>query len=167
MVLARAGDAAHAHKMADKLSQESPLDTRMQNYSLPTIRAAIEIGKNNGVQAVQILEVAGPYELGSPSAGITSLANLYPVYLRGEAYLRAGQGQEAAAQFQKIIDHPGIVSNFLTGALARLQLGRAQAMLGERETARKSYQDFFALWKEADPDIPILHAAKAEYAKLK
>jgi serine/threonine protein kinase/Flp pilus assembly protein TadD len=167
LVLARAGDAAHAHKMADKLSQESPLNTIMQDYSLPTIRAAIEIGKNNAAQAVQILEAATPYELGTPSAGVTFLASLYPVYLRGEAYLKAGQGQAAAAEFQKLIDHPGIVNNFITGALAHLQLGRAQAMMGDKEAARKSYQDFFALWKEADPDTPIFHAAKAEYAKLK
>ena len=167
LVRARAGDAESAQKLADKLSQESPLDTKMQYYSLPTIRAASELGKNNALQAVQTLEVTRPYELGGPAPGITYLANLYPAYLRGEAYLKAGQGQAAAAEFQKVIDHPGIVSNFITGALAHLQLGRAQAMMGNKEAARRSYQDFFALWKEADTDLPILHAAKAEYAKLK
>jgi hypothetical protein len=91
---------------------------------------------------------------------------LYPVYVRGEAYLEAGQGQPAAAEFQKLIDHRGIVQNFVLGALAHLQLGRARALSGDKESARKGYQDFFALWKDADPDIPILKEAKAEYAKL-
>jgi hypothetical protein len=86
--------------------------------------------------------------------------------VRGEAYLGAGQGQQAAAEFQKLIDHPGIVQNFVLGALAHLQLGRARALSGDKEGARKNYQDFFALWKDADPDIPILKEAKAEYAKL-
>jgi serine/threonine protein kinase/DNA-binding winged helix-turn-helix (wHTH) protein/tetratricopeptide (TPR) repeat protein len=167
LALARAGDAAHAQKLADKLSEESPLDTMMQNYSLPSIRAAIEIGKNKPAEAVQILEVAAPYELGGPSAGMTSSqGSLYPVYIRGLAYLKAGQGAKARAEFQKVLDHPGIVGNFVLGALAHLQLGRARAMMGEKETARKSYEDFFALWKDADADIPILHEAKAEYAKL-
>jgi serine/threonine protein kinase/Flp pilus assembly protein TadD len=166
LALARAGDAAHAQKLADKLSEESPLDTRMQNYSLPTISAAIEIGKNKPAEAVQTLEVATPYELGGPSAGNNLLGSLYPVYVRGLAYLKAGQGAKARAEFQKVLDHPGIVGNFVLGALAHLQLGRARAMMGEKETARKSYEDFFALWKDADPDIPILHEAKTEYAKL-
>jgi serine/threonine protein kinase/tetratricopeptide (TPR) repeat protein len=166
LALACAGDAVHTRKLADKLSQESPLDTRMQDYSLPTIQAAIEIGKKNAPQAVQVLEVATPYEMGAPSAGITFLANLYPAYIRGEAYLQAGQGQQAAAEFQKLIDHPGIVNNLMIGPLSRLQLARAQVMMGDKEAARKSYQDFFALWKDADPDIPIYKQAKAEYAKL-
>ena len=166
LALARAGDVAHARKLADQLSQESPLDTRLQDYSLPTIQAAIEIGKKNAPQAVQVLEVATPYELSGPSAGITFLANLYPAYIRGEAYLQAGQGLQAAAEFQKLIDHPGIVNSFIIGPLSRLQLARAQVMMGDKEAARKSYEDFFALWKDADPDIPILKEAKAEYARL-
>ena len=105
LALARAGDAAHAHQLANKLSQESPLDTRMQTYSLPTIQAAIAIGKNDTIQALQVLEVATPYELGGPSAGGTFLSNLYPVYIRGVAYLRLGQGQQAAAEFEKMINH--------------------------------------------------------------
>ncbi len=166
LALARAGDAARARKLADKLNHDRPLDTRMQNYSLPAIRAAIELEKNDGIQAIQILQVAAPYELGSPSAGIHFLGNLYPVYIRGLAYLQTGQGQLAAAEFQKVLDHRGIIGNFVFGALAHLQLGRAQAMMGNKEAARKSYQDFLALWKDADPDVPILRAAKAEYAKL-
>jgi tetratricopeptide (TPR) repeat protein len=88
------------------------------------------------------------------------------VYIRGQAYLQAGQGQQAAVEFQKMLDHRGIIGNFALGALAHLQLGRAQAMIGDQQAARKSYQDFFALWKDADPDVPFLEQAKAEYAKL-
>ena len=162
LTLARAGEAAQAGKLATKLNQEFPLDTMMQNYSLPTIQAAIDLAKNDPRGAIQILQVTTPYELGSASFG-----SLYPVYVRGLAYLKAGQGQQAAAEFQKMLDHRGIAGNFVLGALAHLQLGRAQAMMVDKEAARKSYQDFFALWKDADPDIPVLHAAKAEYAKLK
>jgi tetratricopeptide (TPR) repeat protein len=92
--------------------------------------------------------------------------NLYPAYVRGLAYLKAGQGEQASAEFQKILDHPGIGLNFVTAALAHLQLGRAQAMMGDKGAARKSYQDFLTLWKDADPDIPIYKQAKAEYATL-
>lgn len=166
LTLARAGDPAQAEKLVDKLNQEFPLDTMMQNFLLPTIRASIELDKNHPQRAIEILRGAGPYELGSTSFGALSLGNLYPAYVRGEAYLKAGQGQEAAAEFQKLIDHRGIVANFVTGPLAHLQLGRARAMSGDKEAARKSYQDFFTLWKDADPDIPILVRAKAEYAKL-
>jgi eukaryotic-like serine/threonine-protein kinase len=102
-----------------------------------------------------------PYELGFGSFG-----DLYPAYVRGQAYLRAGQGGLAAVEFQKMLDHPGIVGNFVTGALAHVQLGRAQGMMGDKDAARKSYQDFLTLWRDADPDIPIYKQAKAEYAKL-
>ncbi len=135
----------------------------MQNYSLPAIRAAIELEKNNPGKAIEIVRTVTPYELGFAWTG----GNLFPAYLRGEAYLKAGQPREAAAEFQKIIDHPGIVLNFVTGALARLQLGRAQVMMGDKDAARKSYQDFLTLWQDADPDIPIYKQAKAEYAWLK
>ena len=162
LTLARAGEVAQAGRLAAKLNQEFPLDTMMQNYSLPTVQAAIELKKNNARGAIQIVQGASPYELGSASFG-----SLYPVYVRGLAYLKLGQGQAAAAEFQKMLDHRGIVGNFVLGALAHLQLGRAQAMMGDKEAARNSYQNFFALWKDADPDIPILHAAKVEYAELK
>ncbi len=159
--LARSGNLAEAEKLADELSQENPQATIMQDYSLPTIRAAIELQKNNPAQAIEILKVATPYEL-----GFGPFSSLYPAYIRGEAYLKLGQGQLAAAEFQKLIDHPGIVSNFVTGALAHLQLARAQAMAGDSTAARKSYDQFFALWKDADPDVPIYKQAKAEYARL-
>jgi hypothetical protein len=102
----------------------------------------------------------------SPLPTAQAMASLYPVYVRGEAHLEAGHGQQAAVEFQKLIDHRSILQTFVLGALAHLQLGRAKTMGGDKDGARKSYQDFFALWKDADPDIPILKEAKAEYAKL-
>ena len=107
------------------------------------------------------------YELGLPANSLYNWPNLYPVYVRGEAYLAAHQGREAAAEFQKILDHRGIVLNEPIGALAHLQLGRAYAMQGDTAKARAAYQDFLTLWKDADPDIPILLQAKAEFAKLR
>jgi tetratricopeptide (TPR) repeat protein len=166
LALARAGDAGRAQKLVDKLNHELPLDTMTQNYWLPTIRAAIELGKFNPSEVIDILKVTTPYELGSTTAGVAAFGSLYPVYIRGQAYLQAGQGQQAAVEFQKMLDHRGIIGNFALGALAHLQLGRAQAMIGDQQAARKSYQDFFALWKDADPDVPFLEQAKAEYAKL-
>ena len=166
LTLARSGDPAQAEKLANKLNREFPLDTMMQGYLLPTIRAAIELNKNHPQRAVEILQTTVPYELGFATLGVISFGNLYPAYVRGEAYLKAGQGQQAATEFQKLIKHRGIVANFVTGALAHLQLGRAQAMSGDKEAARTSYRDFFTLWKDADLDIPILAQAKAEYAKL-
>jgi hypothetical protein len=163
LALARAGDRAQAQKLLEKLNQDYSQDTLMQNYSLPTIRAAIELEGDNPAEAIDVLKAAMPYELGLPKG----FAHLYPAYVRGQAYLKAGRGQEAVAEFQKILDHPGITLNEPIGALARLQLGRAQQMMGDKQAARKSYQEFLALWKDADADIPVLHAAKAEYAKLK
>jgi len=163
LALARAGGTAQAQKMAEKLNQEFPLDTLMQNGSLPAIRAAIELRKNNPAKAVEILRTATACEFGNDLIG----GKLVPVYLRGEAYLKAGQAKEAAAEFQKIIDHPGITLNYVHGALAHLQLGRAQVMMGDKAAARKSYQDFLTLWKDADPDVPIYKQAKAEYARLR
>jgi eukaryotic-like serine/threonine-protein kinase len=163
LALARAGDVGQAEKLAHELDQALPQGTMMQNYFLPTIRASIELQRNNPAKAIEILETAVPYELG----GFGGFAALYPAYVRGEAYLKAGQGPQAAAEFKKLIEHPGIVNNFITGALANLQLGRAEALMGNKEAARKSYQDFLSLWKDADPEIPILKQAKAEYAKLR
>jgi serine/threonine protein kinase/Flp pilus assembly protein TadD len=167
IALARAGEVAQAQKLADKLSRAFPLDTRMQYFSIPAIGAAIELQTDNPAKALSILELTTPYELGGPTSGIAALANLYPAYLRGQAYLKTGQGELAAGEFRKLINHPGIVGNFVTGALAHLQLARAQAMRGDRAAARKSYQDFLTLWKGADPDIPIYKRAKGEYAKLR
>jgi eukaryotic-like serine/threonine-protein kinase len=163
MVMARTGDIPRAQKLANLLEQQFPLDTMMQNYLLPTIRAAVELQRKNPTRAIEVLNIATPYELGtSPS----SLGNLYPAYVRGQAYLDAGIPQQAEAEFQKILDHPGIVLDDVTGALAHLQLARAQAMMGDKAAARKAYQDFLTLWKDADPDIPIYKQAKLEYTKL-
>jgi eukaryotic-like serine/threonine-protein kinase len=164
LALARAGDNAQAQKLAGRISQESPRDTLLQAYWLPTIRAEMELNGGSAHQALELLQATTAYELGDPQP--LQLATLYPVYVRGRAYLKAGQGEQAAAQFQKIIDHRGLIINFPLGALAHLQLGRAYALSGSTSKARTSYQDFFALWKDADPDIPILKEAKAEYAKL-
>ena len=162
LALARAGDVAQAQKLADRIDRDFPQSTMVQNYALPVIRAAIELQKKNSAAAIETLQVALPYEMGSPSFELS----LYPAYLRGEAYLMAGQGQQAAEEFQKFLDHPGVAMNFITSALARLQLGRALALAGERAAARKSYEDFLTLWRQADPGLPILKVAKAEHEQL-
>jgi eukaryotic-like serine/threonine-protein kinase len=136
------------------------------NY-LPTLRAKLAVRKGNASEAVETLKAALPYELGRTTYSSYGWSSLYPVYVRGEAYLAAHQGKEAAAEFQKILDHRGIVLNEPIGALALLQLGRAYALDGDTAKAKTAYQEFFTLWKDADTDIPILKEANAEYAKLK
>ena len=163
LALARAGDTAAAEKLAAKLDSALPQDTLVQRYWLPTIRAAVALQRKDPSRAVELLQVASPIELGQPG-NIT--AYLCPVYLRGEAYLVLHDGKAAAGEFRKFIDHRGVVVNFPWGALARLGLARAYAMQGDSVKARSAYQDFLTLWKDADPDIPILKQAKAEYAKL-
>jgi tetratricopeptide (TPR) repeat protein len=158
--LARASDAAGAKRLADSLNRDFPQDTIMQGYWLPSIRAAIELNAKSPAKAIELLTTTAPYELGQCEP--FQLGMIYPAYLRGEAYLLAGQGKEAAAEFQKIIDHRGIVLNFPLGALAHVGLGRAYALQGDAAKARAAYQDFLTLWKDADPDIPILKQAKAE-----
>jgi serine/threonine protein kinase/tetratricopeptide (TPR) repeat protein len=167
LALARAGDSAQAAKMADDVAKRYPEDTLVNNYWLPSIRATIELGRNDAGKAIEILEAALPHELGSPTYAPVVGGMLYPIYVRGQAYLKLRQGKEAAAEFQKILDHRTIVQNFITGALAHLGLARAYALQGDTAKARAAYNDFFALWKDADPDIPILIAARSEYAKLK
>jgi serine/threonine protein kinase/tetratricopeptide (TPR) repeat protein len=164
LALARAGEASRAEAMADQLAKENPDNTALKFYWLPSIRAAVEINRNNPGRAVEILEPAVPYELGEPPQ--LYLGTLYPAYLRGEAYLQLHKGQEATAEFQKLLDHLGIVLNFPLGALAHLGLARGYALQGDTAKSRTAYQDFFALWKDADADIPVLKEAKAEYAKL-
>ena len=160
LALARAGDAARAEALANELNKRFPSDTLLQRYWLPTIRGAIELARKNPSQALEVLQSAS-YELGD--VGLWSLST---VYVRGQAYLGTRQGKEAAAEFQKILDHRSIVLNSPLGALAHLGLGRAYVLSGDTAKARAAYQDFLALWKDADPDIPILKQAKAEYAKL-
>ena len=160
--LARAGNTATAKKLIAQLDKTAFTNTLLKFYCLPTINAAMEISKGNPSQAVLNLEAAMPYELG----GTLSFPYLYPAWVRGQAYLAAHNGTAAAAEFKKLIDHPGIVLNQPTGSLAHLQLGRAYALAGDAGKARAAYEDFFIFWKDADPDIPILIAAKVEYAKL-
>jgi serine/threonine protein kinase/tetratricopeptide (TPR) repeat protein len=165
---AYAGDRVRAQALTGDLDKKFPEDTIVQFNYLPALRAKLAISEGNASEAIAMLEAALPYELGVSTSGIFSWpAALYPVYMRGEAYLAAHKGGEAAAEFQKILDHRGIVGNDSIGALAHLQIGRAYAMQGDTAKARAAYQDFLTLWKDADPDIPILMATKSEYAKLK
>jgi serine/threonine protein kinase/tetratricopeptide (TPR) repeat protein len=166
LAYALAGDATHAQSLTDDLAKRFPLDTVVQSVWLPTIHAQIETGRKNPAHSIELLQAAAPYELGMLSGSATNSC-LYPVYVRAEAYLSAQQGQLAVAEFQKILDHRGLLWNCATGALAHLGLGRAYALQGDTAKAKAAYQDFFGLWKDADADIPILIAAKAEYAKLK
>ena len=164
VALAEAGEIAAAEKLASELNAARPLDTLVQNYWVPTIRAAVELQRKNPGKAVDLLRSAGPYELGSVlNSGWVSLL---PVYVRGQAFLAQHDGKAAAGEFQKFLDHRGIVTNFPLGALARLQLARAYALQGDSAKARNAYLEFLTFWKDADPDIPILKQAKAEYAKL-
>ncbi|HZM09412.1 MAG TPA: protein kinase [Candidatus Limnocylindrales bacterium] len=164
---AYAGDDERAQKLTDNLGQSFPEATVVQFIYLPTLRAKLAVGKGKASEALETLRAALPYELGRTTYSTLAWTALYPVYARGEAYLAAHQGKEAAAEFQKILDHRGIVLNGPIGALARLQLGRACALQGDTPKAKAAYQDFLTLWKDADPDIPILKDAKAEYGKLK
>jgi tetratricopeptide (TPR) repeat protein len=159
LALAFAGDAERARTLADDLANRFPDHTIVQSYDVPTIRARLALSHDDPSGAIEILQAAVPYELSCDGA-------LYPAYVRGEAYLAAHKGKEAAAQFQKIRDHPGIVVNSPIGALAHLGLGRAYVLQGDTAKARTAYQDFLTPWKDADPDVPILKQAKAEYAKL-
>jgi serine/threonine protein kinase/tetratricopeptide (TPR) repeat protein len=165
LVFARADDYAQAVRIADDLAKRYPEDTLINDYWLPSIRATVALGRNNAEKVIEILQVSLPYELGSPTPTISLGAPLYPIYLRGQAYAKLGKGKEAAAEFQKILDHRTIVQNFITGALAHLGLARAYVLQGDNPNARAAYNDLFTLWKDADPDIPILKEAKAEYAK--
>jgi serine/threonine protein kinase/tetratricopeptide (TPR) repeat protein len=157
---ALAGDAARAEAIAAQIAKERPEDTLLNGYDLPIIRAAIETGHNNAAKAVEILAAAAPYDLANWDEMLSS-------YERGRAYLALQKGTEAAAEFQRIVDHPGVVGVSMTSALAKLGLARAFALEGDTAKARVAYQDFFALWKDADPKVPILLEAKNEYAKLK
>ncbi len=131
---------------------------------MPTIKAAMDLNANNPAQATVFLEAAAPYELGQP--GQIQLGTMYPAYIRGQAQLMAHNGPAGAAEFQKFLDHRGLVTNFPLGALAHLGLAPAYALSGDTVKAKTAYQGFLTLWKDADPDIPILKEAKAEYAKL-
>ena len=158
LVLARAGATSTAEKMAEELDKTFPLDTMVQKYWLPAIRAAVALENKNPSRAVELLAVTSPIEL--------SDEGLIPIYLRGDAYLQLHDGNSAAAEFQKFVDHRGEIGNFPWGALARLGLARAYAEQGDTAKAKAAYENFLTLWKNADPDIPIYKQAKAEYAQL-
>jgi eukaryotic-like serine/threonine-protein kinase len=175
LAFAMAGDTARAESLAQDLGKRFPLDTQMQSLWLPAIQAQLALDRKNPAPALTALQAASPIELGQISF-VVNISCLYHVYVRGEAYLAAGQGNAAAAEFQKILNHSGIVWNCWTGALAHLGVARANALQSRtsqgadadaaRVRALAAYKDFLALWKDADPDIPILKEAKAEYAKL-
>ena len=165
LAYALAGDATHAQSLADDIAKRFPQDTVVQSVWLPTIHAQIETVHKNSARSIELLQAAAPYELGMLSGSAVNSC-LYPVYVRAEAYLSAQQGQLAVAEFQKILDHRGLLWNCATGALAQLGLARAYAVQGDTAKAKAAYQDFLALWKDADPNIPTLIAAKSEYAKL-
>jgi len=172
LAFARVGDTARTESLALDLGKQFPLDTQMQSLWLPAIQAQLALDRKNPASALKTLQAASPIEL-----GIAGQTCFYHVYVRGEAFLAAGEGKAAAAEFQKIIDHSGIVWNCWTGALAHLGVARANALQARtsqgadadaaRTRALAAYKDFLTLWKDADPDVPILKQAKAEYAKLK
>ena len=175
LAFAMAGDTARAESLAQELGKRFPLDTQMQSLWLPAIQAQLALDRKNATAALNALQAASPIELGVIPFG-NNPSCLYPAYVRGEAYLAAGEGTSAAAEFQKILDHSGIVWNCWTGALAHLGVARANALQARssqgadadaaRVRALAAYKDALTLWKDADPDIPILKQAKAEYAKL-
>jgi serine/threonine protein kinase/predicted Zn-dependent protease len=164
VALGLAGDVSSATRSADQLAKLFPQDTAVQSVYVPMMRAAASLSNAQGAKALEELAPVVPYELGISQSFVG--LSLYPVYLQGQAYLLTKQGAAAAAEFQKILDHWGIAPNDPVHAFARLALARAYALSGDSAKARSAYQDFLALWKDADPDIPILKQAKAEYAKL-
>jgi tetratricopeptide (TPR) repeat protein len=164
LALARAGDTTAAERLVAELDKTYSLDTQVQRYWLPTIRAAVALERKDPNRAIEVLKDVSTIELGQPTSNLAIF--LCPAYIRGEAYLTRHDGNAAAVEFQKFIDHRGLVVNFPWGALARLGLARAYAMQGDTTKAKAAYQDFLTLWKDVDPDVPVLIAAKAEYAKL-
>ena len=156
--LALSGDSSRSESFTDDLSRRFPDDTMVACTYTPTLRALLALNHSQPLKAIQLLQTALPYELGA--------GNLYPAYIRGESYLSTHQGREAVLEFQKILDHRGIVVTDPIGALAHLQLGRAYVLEGDNGKAHAAYKDFLTLWKDADPDIPILKQAKTEYEKL-
>jgi tetratricopeptide (TPR) repeat protein len=165
--LARSGELPEAQRLADDLEKRFPEDTPVQFEYLPTLGAISALAHRAPSAAVERLQRAVPYDFALPgTAFFARFGGLYPAYVRGEAYLAAGRGKEAAAEFQKILRHRGIVLADPIGALAYLQLGRAYVVAGDMTKAKGAYRDFLTIWKEADPDIPVFKQATAEYAKL-
>jgi hypothetical protein len=149
------------------LEKDFPEDTSVRFYYLPAVRASLVLNHGDTSQAIEFLQTNVPFDLGVPrSATFAYFGALYPVYVRGQAYLAAHQGPEAAREFQKIVDHPGITIGDAFSVLAHLGLARAYELSGDPPKARAAYQDFFTLWKDSDADLPVLKQAKAEYARL-
>jgi eukaryotic-like serine/threonine-protein kinase len=166
LVLARTGETTRSQGLLDEVAKRFPMNTAINRYWVPTARASLVLRRDEA-QAIELLRVTVPYELAYPDPTLQTGVLLYPAYVRGEAYLRRGRGKEAAAEFQKYLQYPGATVNCPLAALARLQLGRSYVLTREVEKASAAYRDFLALWKDADPDLPILISAKSEYAKLK
>ena len=167
LVFAMSGDASQAQSLANDLERDFPEDTSVRFNYLPAVRASLALGHGDPAKAIELLQANVPYDISSPrSATFAFFGALYPVYLRGQAYLAARQGTEAAREFEKILDHPGITIGDSFSVLAHLGLARAYALTGDTARARAAYKDFLTLWRDADPGIPILKQAKAEYAKL-
>jgi tetratricopeptide (TPR) repeat protein len=168
--LALSGDSSRSQTLTDDLSRRFPEGTIVRFTYLPTLRALLALNRSQPSNAVELLQTTIPYEGGSPIEGGSELflgaVNFYPAYVRGMACLTARRGRQAAAEFQKILDHRGTVISDPVGALAHMQLGRAYGLAGDKDKARTAYKDFLTLWKDADPDIPVLNQAKAEYANL-
>jgi Flp pilus assembly protein TadD len=165
--LALSGDSARSRAVADDLEKDFPEDTAVRSHYLPALRGLLALNRGQPANAVDVLQPAALYDLGVPPSSFHGFfGGLYPVYVRGLAYLATHQGTEAAAEFQRILDHRGIVVSDPIGALARVQLGRALVLAGDPTRAKAAYQDFLTLWKDADPDIPVLRQARAEYSRL-
>ena len=170
LALAIAGEIRQAGTIADDLDRRFPEDTSVRFTYLPTLRALSALAANDPSHAIEVLRPAATYEFAQPGitfygAGGGSFGAMYSTYLRGQAYLALHKGVDAAAEFQKILDHPGVVLEDPIGALARLQLARAWTLSGDKARAKAAYQDFLALWKDADADIPILKQAKGEFSQ--
>jgi tetratricopeptide (TPR) repeat protein len=165
LTLARSGETAQSRTIIEALQKSEPTNTYLKVYWFPVNEASIAMAQQAPDRALVALEPSLPYELGNPPPTVNT-GMIYPAYIRGLAYLAQKNGPAAAAEFQKFLDHPGIIQNFLLGSLAHLQLGRAYAISGDTAKAKAAYKDFLTPWKDADPDIPILKEAKAEYAKL-
>jgi eukaryotic-like serine/threonine-protein kinase len=166
IALAGSGESSLSQKLASEFEKRFPEDTLVKFAYMPTLHALLALNDRNPSKAIELLQAASPYDLGVSPDSVGFSGALYPVYVRGEAYLAAHQGAEAAVEFQKILNHPGIALSDPIGALAHLQLARAYALSQEKTKARSYYEDFFTLWKDADPNIPILKQAKAGYATL-
>jgi len=161
-MLSKASRSIPSRPWPTDLGQRFPSDTLLNAVDLPTIRAAAELSRGNAGEALRLLQATQAFDLSKGE----SATGLFAPYLRGQAYLRAGDGKAAQAEFQKVLDHRGLAMGRPHRALSMLGLARAHALTGNFSASRMAYQDFLALWKDADPDIPVLQQARAEYARL-